>query len=106
MSVDLSTMSRDELVELRSNIDAAIADAEAREKAAALEAVKKAAAEHGYTLEEIANVVKSKSGKRAKAAPKYRNPDNHEETWSGRGRKPQWIHAALTRGLDVSDLEI
>ncbi|UWQ92201.1 H-NS histone family protein [Aliisedimentitalea scapharcae] len=106
MSVDLSNMSRHELAELRTKIDAAIAEAEVREKAAALQAVKDAAAEHGFTFEEIAKAANTGAGKRAKAAPKYRNPDNHEETWSGRGRKPQWIHAALTRGLDVSDLEI
>jgi DNA-binding protein H-NS len=26
-------------------------------------------------------------------APKYRNPDNHQQTWSGRGRTPLWVKA-------------
>lgn len=31
----------------------------------------------------------------SKVAPKYRNPANEKETWSGRGRQPLWL-AALT----------
>jgi DNA-binding protein H-NS len=29
--------------------------------------------------------------KGAKVAPKYRNPSNHEQTWSGRGVTPKWV---------------
>src|SRR4051794_12275797 len=32
---------------------------------------------------------------RGKVAPKYRNPDNPAETWTGRGRQPRWVQAAL-----------
>jgi DNA-binding protein H-NS len=106
MSIDLSTLSRRELVDLRSQLDAAIESAEQREKEEALKAVEKAAAEYGFTLSEITGAAKPASARRAKSAAKYRNPENPAETWSGRGRKPQWIHAALTKGLDISDLEI
>ena len=34
----------------------------------------------------------SKAGKKTgKVAPKYRNPANHAETWTGRGVSPKWI---------------
>jgi len=45
-------------------------------------------------------------GEEAKAAPKYRNPSDPEQTWSGRGRKPGWLVTALEAGVDISDLEI
>jgi DNA-binding protein H-NS len=32
-----------------------------------------------------------KSGPRGKVAPKYRNPANHAETWTGRGVSPKWV---------------
>ncbi len=32
--------------------------------------------------------------KRAKVKPVYRNPDNPQETWTGRGRSPKWVVAA------------
>lgn len=105
MKVDLKTMSRVELLNLRGDIDAAIKDAEKREKQEALKAVQKAAAEFGFSLDEITGS-KGAAGPKSKAAPKYRNPDNPTETWSGRGRKPGWIHKALSQGKDISDLEI
>jgi DNA-binding protein H-NS len=43
---------------------------------------------------------------RAKVAAKYRNPDNQEETWTGRGRKPKWVQAALAEGRVLADLAI
>jgi len=43
---------------------------------------------------------------RAKVAPKYRNPDNPAETWTGRGRQPRWVQAALTGGRSLSDFAI
>jgi DNA-binding protein H-NS len=30
-----------------------------------------------------------------KLEPKYRNPANKQETWSGRGLKPKWLIAAM-----------
>jgi DNA-binding protein H-NS len=30
-----------------------------------------------------------------KLEPKYRNPANKQETWSGRGLKPKWLLAAM-----------
>jgi DNA-binding protein H-NS len=39
-------------------------------------------------------------------APRYRNPDNAEQTWSGRGRRPRWIHDAEASGRSLPDMEI
>jgi len=37
--------------------------------------------------------------------PRYRNPENPAETWSGHGRPPGWVRLALAAGerLDVLD---
>jgi len=43
---------------------------------------------------------------RGKVAPKYRNPANSRETWTGRGRKPLWVVAALESGKKLQDLAI
>jgi DNA-binding protein H-NS len=43
---------------------------------------------------------------RGKVAPKYRNPGNSAETWTGRGRKPLWVVAALESGKQLQDLAI
>ena len=105
MSIDLSNLSRAELIQLKSDVDTAIKSAEIRERQDALKAAEEAAAKYGFSLEEITGAHRAVA-KKQKAAPKYRNPNNPEETWSGRGRKPHWVHAALTAGLNISDLEI
>jgi DNA-binding protein H-NS len=33
-----------------------------------------------------------------KVFPKYRNPKNPAETWSGRGKQPHWVQAQLKAG--------
>ncbi|MFO1421641.1 MAG: H-NS histone family protein [Candidatus Competibacteraceae bacterium] len=40
--------------------------------------------------------VLSFSGRRRKSVgiPKYRNPENPEQTWTGRGKKPGWLKLA------------
>jgi DNA-binding protein H-NS len=35
--------------------------------------------------------------------PKYRNPKDPSETWSGRGKTPRWMKAALGSGGKLED---
>ena len=41
-----------------------------------------------------------------KVAPKYRNPDDQQDTWSGRGRKPLWMVAQLKKGKKAEEFLI
>jgi DNA-binding protein H-NS len=38
--------------------------------------------------------------------PKYQNPDEPSETWSGRGKQPRWLAAALKTGHAIEDFVI
>ena len=38
--------------------------------------------------------------------PKYRNPFIPSETWSGRGKQPRWLVAAIKSGHKVAEFEI
>jgi DNA-binding protein H-NS len=38
--------------------------------------------------------------------PKFRNPDNPAERWSGRGRQPHWVAEQLRLGRRMEDLQI
>jgi DNA-binding protein H-NS len=38
--------------------------------------------------------------------PKYRNPQTPSETWSGRGKQPRWLAAALKTGRKIEDFKI
>ncbi len=37
--------------------------------------------------------------------PRYRNPQNPSETWSGKGHQPLWVTDALRRGFSLAELE-
>lgn len=41
-----------------------------------------------------------------KPAPKYRSLDNEAAVWSGRGRKPAWLIAALNDGRTIEEFAI
>ncbi len=108
MKKDLEKMNRAELNELRDKVDAALASLEERELDAARQAAEAAAAKHGFSLAQL-GVAPTKGGRKktakstGKNPPKYRNPDNPKQTWSGRGRRPEWIKAA---GDDLSAFAI
>ena len=41
-----------------------------------------------------------------KVFPKYRNPNDPSEAWSGRGKKPRWLTAALKAGHTIEEFVI
>lgn len=41
-----------------------------------------------------------------KVFPKYRNPDDPSETWSGRGKQPRWLASALKTGHTIEEFTI
>jgi DNA-binding protein H-NS len=41
-----------------------------------------------------------------KIVPKYRNPQNGQETWAGRGKQPRWLTAQLRSGKKLDDFLI
>ncbi len=110
MNADLKSMTRKELERLRKDVDAALESVEAREMRMAYDAAAKAAADFGFSLNEVANMTGSgkRGGKGPKSttAPKYRNPDNQAQTWTGRGRQPDWYKAAMAGGTNPESLEI
>ena len=38
--------------------------------------------------------------------PKYRNPQIPSQTWSGRGKRPRWLVAAMKSGQTIDDFQI
>ena len=61
----------------------------------------------GLALADVYPVGRSKSAKKFVVAPKYRNPSNHAQMWSGRGKRPLWFVEALKRrGVTADSLLI
>ena len=71
----------------------------------------------GYTIEELfgsggartprAATPSARAGRKlGKVAPKYRNPANPKETWTGRGKHPRWMAALIAKGKKADDFLI
>lgn len=105
MAIDLSKMSRKELEKLQADVEKTLRDLSKTELKEAKKAAEKAAAKFGFTLSELTGT-SGKSGKKASAAPKYANPDDATQTWSGRGRQPQWYKDAIAAGKAPEKMEI
>ena len=105
MAMNLETLSLKELKDLQSQVAKAIGSYEDRKRKQALAELEEKAREMGFSLAELTGSV-VKTRKRAPAMPKYANPADASDTWSGRGRKPRWFSAALNAGKTPEDLMI
>lgn len=104
MNIDLNSLSLKELKELQSAVNKAVTGFDDRKRKAALSQVEEAARALGFTLSELTGGVVTR--KRSPAVPKFANPTDMSETWSGRGRKPRWFVAALKSGKTPEDMAI
>lgn len=104
MNLDLDSLSLKDLRALQSQVAEKIATYEERKKQEAVAALEEKARSLGYSLRALVGVVSAR--KRAPGKAKYANPDNRSQTWTGRGRKPRWVEAALKAGKSLDDLAI
>jgi len=99
---NLDKLSYADLIQLQQDVADAIAtrkQAEARELKEKAQAIAQAA---GFSLDEVFGSKR----RRGASAVKFRNPRNPEETWTGRGRKPNWLTAALKRGAKLESFAV
>jgi len=105
MAFNLNKMSIAELNKLISDAQAALA-----KKQEVAEKVRKLAHDNGLDISDLMAADKPKKTKakktRGKVAPKYKNPANGSETWTGRGRQPRWVASALENGKSLDELVI
>ena len=100
---NLDSLSLDELKKLRKDVDSAIRTYEDRKKKAALAELEAKAAELGFSLNDLTGG----TGRSRKVnPPKYRNPEDASQTWSGRGRQPDWFKDLVAGGTAPETLLI
>jgi DNA-binding protein H-NS len=81
---DFSSLSMMALKALRARIDAEIESRQGAQEAA----------------------LRARGGLVERDGPRYRNPENSAETWSGKEPRPTWVGEALARGFTLAELEI
>lgn len=93
--------------ELQAQIEALKQQAEAQRKveiAGVIADIRAKMQEFGITLADL-SPRRGSSTKGSSVAPKYRHPQTGE-TWSGRGKMPRWLQAAVDAGQSKESFRI
>lgn len=98
--VNLESMTLQELIELQKRLPTLIAQRKEEVRSDVLQKATQLAAKHGLTLDELV----SKGRKRH--APRYANPVDTSQTWTGVGSRPKWVREWITSGRELEELLI
>ena len=98
-SNELRSMSTDKLWDLFEKINSMLADKIEGEKAKLNERLRR--------IESVSTVrVNGVRRPYPPVRPKYRNPSNPAEVWSGRGKQPRWVRDQLKTGKRLDEFLI
>jgi len=111
---DISGLNVDELRELRQVLDERITELEEEQHRTVFQKIQELAAGAGTTIEKLLGQYGGAAGRSPRGSSKkvvnreakYRNPGNPNETWSGRGRQPDWFKKAVASGKRPEDLAV
>jgi DNA-binding protein H-NS len=102
-------MSTRSLEEVERQIKALQAEAEELRLAEGIEQLRIAIEKYGVGLPQFKialGIGQKRKLTTRKLPPTHRNPSNGAETWTGRGRKPRWLVAALKAGKTIEQCRI
>lgn len=101
-SINVDKMSLKELLDLESKVAKAIVHARERERAEVKQKIESMVQTAGFSVSDFFG----SRGRGKSSAPKYVNPDNRSETWTGRGRKPNWLVNKIGKGAKMEEFAI
>jgi DNA-binding protein H-NS len=105
MAKALEKMTLDELEAHQKEVAATIKGYEKKRRSECLAELKSVAKKHGFSLDEFTGG-KAKAATKAKGVAKYANPADASQTWTGRGRQPNWVKEALAKGKSLQSMAI
>jgi DNA-binding protein H-NS len=108
MAINLKTLSPSELESLIHTARSQLEHSRSRQIEEVRGKIEALLHEAGLTLGDVFPRIAGR-GKKGKTtvAPKYRNPEDPSQTWTGRGKRPLWLAALLKkRGVTLESLLI
>lgn len=108
MKPDISKLSVEELKRLQVEAEALIVNKKDQAIEDAYDQIVAIADGLGFSIEELLELGEQKRKKttRKTVEPRYRNKNNPEDTWTGRGKQPRWLVAELEKGAKLEDFLI
>jgi DNA-binding protein H-NS len=108
--MDLSNMSSADLRNLQEQVKRELKQREGQDLAKAREQILAIAQSVGVPLKDLVGGVGAGAGrggrKTGSVAPRYRNPADESQQWTGRGRQPKWVKEWLDAGKDIAGLKV
>lgn len=107
-SSGIDKLSLKELVDLEAKVAKAIAAAREKERVELKRKMAEMAETHGFSVNELFGGVRAGRGAKGKSVgvARYANPEDRSDTWTGRGRKPNWLLERLKKGGKLEDFAI
>jgi DNA-binding protein H-NS len=107
MKNDIKSLSVSELNDLSKAIAAELEARQRGERQKLIDEFRERAKALGVTTAELMATItgKRKPGTSVGVA-KYANPADKSQTWTGKGKRPRWVHDALAAGKTLDDLKI
>ena len=108
---DLIEKPLKDLLVLQERLNAAVERKKSTERVDFAKHLRELAKANGFELEDLAAIKVKKDRKPRensdqKAEPKFRNPNNSEQMWSGRGLKPKWLQQLIDGGASLESFKI
>ncbi len=105
--LNIEEMSLPELKELQKEVNRAVATYEDRRRRDALVALEATARTLGFSVAELTGIKMPKIKASGNVSqPKFANPAKPAETWTGRGRQPQWFKDGIAAGKSPDEFAI
>ena len=99
----LEKMSYVQLLDLQKKVEAVIAAKRTEDAQATKEQLRAIAEKAGFHLNELFG---KRGHRKGSGTAKYRNPNDPSQTWTGRGRKPNWLVDAVKKGAKIESFAI
>jgi DNA-binding protein H-NS len=99
----LEKMSYVELVNLQKRVEEAISEKRAADAQNTKDQLRQMAEKAGFNINELFG---RRGGPKGSGVAKYRNPKDTSQTWTGRGRKPNWLVDAVKKGAKIESFAI
>lgn len=106
MAIDLKGLNQNQLYDLINKAQSRQEELQKEKVGKLREKIHQLIKAEGLTFDDVFNTGRAKRRSGGVVPPKYRNPADSSQTWSGRGKHPRWFNDALKAGKKEKDLLI
>ena len=99
----IEKLSYVELINLQKRVEEAISGKRSADAQATKDQLRAMAEKAGFDIKDLFGKRGSPKGT---GVAKFRNPKDTSQTWTGRGRKPNWLVDAVKRGAKLESFAI